>query len=214
MPETSGVMFLLKTGRPRAGSLNSAPPGERHPWQGLPLAVHGRMAILAADHRTDEIFAPGLGGHPGGRWSGRGAGQRLWHRVDEQAQREDQLTLRQLVPDGRKRPEVHDDRREVLVVQMAKVHVGHDRKQGPPVAAHAFLNRAGDLVVAPGAQTGLDVRRQVRRRERPELGYRHDPSAAAQRDEGQHEQDHEAESGQQKGTNTNAHQGGLRISER
>src|SRR5690606_1416507 len=73
---------------------------------------------------------------------------------------------------GRQRPEIRDDRVEVLVRDVLVELESHERQQLPSVAADALRDRALDLVVRPAADAELRMLRDVRREGVPRLAER------------------------------------------
>lgn len=77
--------------------------------------------------------------------------------------------LRDRLAHGRERPEVRDQRSDVLLVQVGQEVPCHPLPvERPPIARDPAPDGAGHLRVGPGANAGLPVRRDVPRPERAE----------------------------------------------
>src|SRR5258708_3462624 len=70
----------------------------------------------------------------------------------------------------RQRREIGPDRQQVIAGEFRETRIGKRRVIARTVRRHAVTQRAAEILVAPGAQAGFAIRRQVRRINRAERG--------------------------------------------
>ena len=98
---------------------------------------------------------------------------------DAIVERKAQLGRARRIAHRRQRRQIGADGKNVLPRQPGEMRIGEGRVIARTVARHAEAQRAVELVIAPGAEAGLAVRRQVGRVDAAERGI--DPLAAGER---------------------------------
>ena len=98
---------------------------------------------------------------------------------DAIVERPAQLRRARRIADRRQRRQIGPDGENVLAGQFGEIRIGEGRVIARAVARHAEAQGAVEVVIAPGAEAGLAVRRQVGRIDAAER--RIDPLAAGER---------------------------------
>ncbi len=83
------------------------------------------------------------------------------------------------IAEWRQRREIGPDRQQVVAGEFREVRIGKRRVIARTVGGYTATQRATEIVVAPGAQSGIAIRRQVRRINPAERGV--DTLAAGER---------------------------------